>query len=231
MPVVLAQKVGTAIKLFDIMGHRNRTIRAQGLSLAVLISCLAAMAASQLITSRVVPWREPCPTVTATATVCSTCLRWDCAFFTTVSNRCDCPAAVPTVTTSFPCGDGAAACAGVGCYTTYRWANPPEGCAQARRNVVLGEEAAAPVVTPAATASCSTVVTVSTFPESCSCTSGFCVRDKIVTLPCGCSRLDVATATETLKCPSSGSTCQQCYTGFPFTETQACGAATAPTPG
>lgn len=160
------------------------------------------MTASQLITSRVSPWREPCPTVTATATVCSTCLRWDCAFFSTVRNRCDCPAVVPTVTTSFPCGAGAAACAGIGCYTTYRWASPPEGCAAqeellppppppVRRTAVLGGEAAAPVTATAA-ASCSTVVTVSTFPESCSCASGFCVRDSLSPIHSLCSGLGLS---------------------------------------
>ncbi|KAL8378381.1 hypothetical protein RB599_008271 [Gaeumannomyces hyphopodioides] len=231
------------------MGHENKTTKVLGLPLAVVISCFAAMAATQLVTSSVDPWPGPlpdagaCPTVTATATVCSTCLRLDCAVFSTIRSRCGCPAAVPTVTTAFPCGAGNAACAGIGCYTTYRSAAAPPGhhCEGAvlprRRNVVLGGDAAAATSTTGAAAatvtpaSCATVVTVSAFPESCSCDSGFCILDKFVTLPCGCSRLSVATATETLKCPPSESACQHCYTGFPFTETQSCGGAiAAPTP-
>ncbi|KAL8289776.1 hypothetical protein RB600_004975 [Gaeumannomyces tritici] len=120
------------------MRHENKITRVQGLSLAVVVSCFGAITAGQLVTSSVNPWPDPtppgaggCPTVTATATVCSTCLRLDCAVFSTIRNRCGCPAAVPTVTTAFPCGVNSAACAGIGCYTTYRSANvgpPGHGC-------------------------------------------------------------------------------------------------------
>jgi hypothetical protein len=44
-----------------------------------------------------------CPTVTSTRTVCSTCPKTTGVAVSTVSNPCDCPEAVPTVFTGWPC--------------------------------------------------------------------------------------------------------------------------------
>ncbi|KAF4506355.1 hypothetical protein G6O67_006449 [Ophiocordyceps sinensis] len=52
------------------------------------------------------------------------------------------------------------------------------------------------------------------------CSTGFCIQDKFVTLPCGCTTADsVVTKTETI-CPTAP--CQVCTTGFPFTTTADC---------
>ncbi|TLS23693.1 uncharacterized protein PpBr36_06609 [Pyricularia pennisetigena] len=191
-----------------------------------------------------------CPTVTRTATVCRRCVTPECAVLSTKTRRCDCPWPPASVTVAWPCGtDGK--CAGVkglGCTTSYRWARPTSacpanldppnkprpkpvqpgggmGCTAPPQPTVTSPPTtttttttAAPTVTPAL---CSTEVTVQEYPQSCSCVSDFCIRDNLVTLPCGCSRLDIATATSTLACPTNSS-CTRCFTAFPFTETQPC---------
>ncbi|KAF4459874.1 gelatinase b [Fusarium albosuccineum] len=47
----------------------------------------------------------PCPTVTSTATVCSTCIVKECLAISTISNPRSCPPKVSTTTTSYPCKD------------------------------------------------------------------------------------------------------------------------------
>ncbi|TLD32957.1 hypothetical protein PspLS_01164, partial [Pyricularia sp. CBS 133598] len=195
------------------------------------------------------PADSKCPTVTRTATVCRHCATPECAVLSSMTRRCDCPWPAASVTVAWPCGvDGK--CAGVkglGCTTTYRWARPTSVCPanldppnKPRPKPVRPDQGAGcttppkltvttpPTMTrPTATpASCSTRVTVEEYPQSCSCVSDFCIRDDLVTLPCGCSSLKIATATRILACPTSSS-CTRCFTGFPFTETQPCNTGTS----
>ncbi|TLD16237.1 uncharacterized protein PgNI_00561 [Pyricularia grisea] len=142
-----------------------------------------------------------CPTVTRTATVCRHCTTPECAVISAMTRRCDCPWPPASVTVAWPCGaDGK--CAGVkglGCTTSYRWARPTSVCPanldppnKPRPKPMRPDEGAGctappePTVTSPPTtatqptvtsASCSTLVTVEEYPQSCSCVSDFCIRD------------------------------------------------------
>ncbi|KAK4450510.1 hypothetical protein QBC34DRAFT_75946 [Podospora aff. communis PSN243] len=62
------------------------------------------------------PTQTGCPTVTTTGVLCPTCPVPACLGLATVTQRCGCPEAIPTVTVNFPCEDN---CAGVWCTTVY----------------------------------------------------------------------------------------------------------------
>ncbi|KAK0711943.1 hypothetical protein B0H67DRAFT_472276, partial [Lasiosphaeris hirsuta] len=98
---------------------------------------------------------------------------------------------------------------------------------------------------PRTTLSTATAVTISdsAIPDSCTtkvtqtfystsgcelaCSSGFCVIDAAVTVPCGCSRVAIQTTTITA-CPTK-TPCYQCYTGWgTFFETASCEATAVP---
>lgn len=66
--------------------------------------------------SEPVPTQTGCPTVTATGELCASCPIPACLVISTITQSCDCPAAIPTVTLDFPCKDN---CKGLFCTTSY----------------------------------------------------------------------------------------------------------------
>lgn len=146
-----------------------------------------------------------CPTFTSTGSICSSCIVPMCLMLTTVSNPCDCPTPVPTVTVDYPCGTPCK----FGCQTSYIYATSTSTCPKSTTASEAG-----PTITK-----CVATVTVDTHPSSgCtySCSSAFCIIDKFVTAPCGCTSVGVFTETNMLPCPTTTG-CVECYTGFPWT--------------
>ncbi|KAF4509411.1 hypothetical protein G6O67_003587 [Ophiocordyceps sinensis] len=115
--------------------------------------------------------KAACPTVTSTATVCSTCAVKECLAYETISRRDNCPWPVATATTAYPCHEKR--CPG-GCAATSYVTAPPTKRADA-----------CPTVT--STSACST------------CIRAFCVT--VSTLSCrrGCPT-PVPTAYNEFKC-------------------------------
>ncbi|KAK0622640.1 hypothetical protein B0T14DRAFT_514190 [Immersiella caudata] len=73
-------------------------------------------------------------------------------------------------------------------------------------------------------ASCTTTPTQTFYSSSgcaLSCSTGFCVTDAAVTIPCGCSKVAISPTTITV-CPTK-TPCYQCYTGWgTFFVTETC---------
>ncbi|EGU79675.1 hypothetical protein FOXB_09788 [Fusarium oxysporum f. sp. conglutinans Fo5176] len=63
---------------------------------------------------------KPCPTVTTTATLCTTCVVPACLAIETISPQRNCPSKVPTSGTSFPCSKSKCPS---GCATSYTYAS------------------------------------------------------------------------------------------------------------
>nr|RBR01542.1 hypothetical protein FVER53263_07203 [Fusarium verticillioides] len=63
---------------------------------------------------------KPCPTVTTTATLCTTCVVPACLTIETISSQRNCPSKVPTSGTSFPCSKSKCPS---GCATSYTYAS------------------------------------------------------------------------------------------------------------
>ncbi|KAH7245762.1 hypothetical protein BKA59DRAFT_476237 [Fusarium tricinctum] len=59
---------------------------------------------------------KPCPTITSTASVCSTCITLACISLSTITPQKNCPSSVPTTKTSFPCSKSQCPS---GCATSY----------------------------------------------------------------------------------------------------------------
>ncbi|KAK4651090.1 hypothetical protein QC762_700005 [Podospora pseudocomata] len=62
-----------------------------------------------------------CPTVTVTGELCATCPILACIMVSTLTQSCDCPKSIPTVTANFPCEDN---CKGLHCTTSYNIVTP-----------------------------------------------------------------------------------------------------------
>ncbi|KOS22005.1 hypothetical protein ESCO_002321 [Escovopsis weberi] len=114
------------------------------------------------------PGTASCPTVTRTATRCSTCPVEDCVILSSVSNPAGCPREMATRTISLPCGGGG--CGG-GCSTQYVFpaSTTTTTTTTSRSN-------------PGGTGTCVLTVTATTYPGirgGCKfdCGDGFCVRD------------------------------------------------------
>ncbi|KAF4589844.1 hypothetical protein GQ602_003733 [Ophiocordyceps camponoti-floridani] len=86
--------------------------------LTLLVSALAGLSLGQQQVEEANA--RNCPTVTATKSVCSTCIRAMCVIQKTVTCQRGCQTPLPTVYKSFPCGSP---CPG-GCGTFYTY----KGC-------------------------------------------------------------------------------------------------------
>ncbi|KAF4446185.1 gelatinase b [Fusarium austroafricanum] len=120
---------------------------------------------------------KPCPTVTSTRTLCSTCVVPACLAIETISSQRGCPAKVPTTRVSFPCSKSQCP---EGCATSYAYASAYGG-------PTMTQKPACPTVTKTSTI-CSTCIrpmciTLSTVSSVCGC------PDKAATttvgFPCG----------------------------------------------
>ncbi|KAF5666608.1 gelatinase b [Fusarium heterosporum] len=83
-------------------------------SLAITLTTLLAV--TPAVAKKPSHTTKPCPTVTSTTSVCSTCITPACISLSTVTSQKGCPTHVPTVKTSFPCSKSQ--CPG-GCATSY----------------------------------------------------------------------------------------------------------------
>ncbi|KAK3368757.1 hypothetical protein B0H63DRAFT_515285 [Podospora didyma] len=112
-------------------------------------------------------------------------------------------------------------------------ANPTTSCRSPYTTLTTKTVTVDTTPTPTITsldASCTTTPTQTFYSTSgcaLTCSTGFCVIDAAVTVPCGCSSLEIRTATITI-CPTR-TPCYQCYTGWgTFRETATCPPTTSP---
>ncbi|KAH7192940.1 uncharacterized protein B0J16DRAFT_67297 [Fusarium flagelliforme] len=135
---------------------------------------------------------KPCPTVTSTAEVCSTCVTLPCLNYSTISlNQKDCPTRVPTVSTSFPCSQSE--CPG-GCDTSYVYASS------------YGSTKLTPISTITV---CPTVTETETICSDC--IRPMCLSLSTVSSVCGCP---ATAATVTTAFPCGGDCPEGCGTEF-----------------
>lgn len=150
------------------------------LSVATLTSQAAAVAVTAA---------SHCPTITETGTVCPYCTTANCLYASTLTNPCDCPSDVPTVSVDFDCGH----CPSIACKTDYvSTTYCPAGSAQPTNGpgaeVIVGVEGVITTVTTFITTTtsrypygkprCGQTVTVNAFPkQGClfTCTFDNCV--------------------------------------------------------
>ncbi|KAK0668807.1 hypothetical protein QBC41DRAFT_118698 [Cercophora samala] len=76
------------------------------------VATTTSSATSLLVTTYTIPTGSVtpipttgCPTVTVTGELCATCPILACIRVSTLTQSCDCPDTIPTVTANFPCED------------------------------------------------------------------------------------------------------------------------------
>lgn len=136
-----------------------------------------------------------CPTVTSTATVCSTCAVKECLAYSTISNPCDCVEPVPTKTTSYPCSQ-TGSCP-KGCATTiYVSATSSSLCS----SDIESSETSSNISTDLPSNLCPTVTSTNYVCETCSPHPYLCTATSKIKRPCKCP---IATSWTSYPCSES----------------------------
>ncbi|KAJ4328922.1 hypothetical protein N0V84_000711 [Fusarium piperis] len=121
----------------------------------------------------------PCPTVTTTAEICSTCILKECLALSTISNPRSCPRKIATVTTSYPCAENTC----------------PDGCAST--SYIYASTYGNPRPTITKKPACPTVTSV--LGRCSTCVMPMCMALSTIKSECGCP-LTAATVTTSYAC-------------------------------